>query len=148
MFDVQSSQRVFKFHVPISGEHSIEAKAEGYSSVIFIRKVAEQNPKYVFVKKQDVVNWFDQDELDPTCYSVSDTMGELRKSPEAGAVVDQLMVKGAASRGDVAESVMNNPALIRMLNRMTLIGMMKQAGEVDPENVKQLNRILQRIKKV
>ena len=58
------------------------------------------------------------------------------------------MVKGAASRGDVAESVMNNPALIRMLNRMTLIGMMKQAGEVDPENVKQLNRILQRIKKV
>lgn len=148
MFDVQSSQRVFKFHVPISGEHSIEAKAEGYSSVIFIRKVAEQNPKYVFVKKQDVVNWFDQDELDPTCYSVSDTMGELRKSPEAGAVVDQLMVKGAASRGDVAESVMNNPALIRMLNRMTLIGMMKQAGEVDPESVKQLNRILQRIKKV
>lgn len=148
LFDVQSSQRVFKFHVPISGEHSIEAKAEGYSSVIFIRKVAEQNPKYVFVKKQDVVNWFDQDELDPTCYSVSDTMGELRKSPEAGAVVDQLMVKGAASRGDVAESVMNNPALIRMLNRMTLIGMMKQAGEVDPESVKQLNRVLQRIKKV
>lgn len=148
LFDVQSSQRVFKFHVPISGEHSIEAKAEGYSSVIFIRKVAEQNPKYVFVKKQDVVNWFDQDELDPTCYSVSDTMGELRKSPEAGAVVDQLMVKGAASRGDVAESVMNNPSLIRMLNRMTLIGMMKQAGEVDPESVKQLNRILQRIKKV
>ncbi|MBQ8834996.1 MAG: glycoside hydrolase family 2 protein [Oscillospiraceae bacterium] len=148
LFAAQSGERVFKFHVPISGEHSIEAKAGGYSSVIFIRKVAEQNPKYVFVKKQDVVNWFDQDELDPTCYSVSDTMGELRKSPEAGAVVDQLMVKGAASRGDVAESVMNNPALIRMLNRMTLIGMMKQAGEVDPESVKQLNRILQRIKKV
>lgn len=148
LFDVQSSQRVFRFHVPISGEHSIEAKAGGYSSVIFIRKVVEQNPKYVFVKKQDVVNWFDQDDFDSECYSVSDTIGELRKHPESNAIIDDIIAKGAASRGDVAESVKDNPALLRMMNRITLISLLKQAGGIDEETIKQLNRVLQRIKKV
>ena len=148
LFDVQSSQRVFRFRVPISGEHSIEARAEGYSSVIFIRKVAEQNPKYIFVKKQDVVNWFDQDEFDSDCYSVSDTIGELRKHPESNAIIDDIIAKGAASRGDVAESVKDNPALLRMMNRITLISLLKQAGGIDEETIKQLNRVLQRIKKV
>ena len=148
LFAVQSSQRVFRFHVPISGEHSIEARAAGYSSVIFIRKVAEQNPKYVFVKKQDVVNWFDQDDFDSECYSVSDTIGELRKHPESNAIIDDIIAKGAASRGDVAESVKDNPALLRMMNRITLISLLKQAGGIDEETIKQLNRVLQRIKKV
>lgn len=148
LFETQSGSRIFKFSVPISGEHSIEAKAGGYSSVIFIRKAAEPNPSYVFVKKQDIVNWFDQDDFDPDCYSVSDTLGELRKHPETNAIIDSIIAKGAASRGDVAESVMDNPALIRMLNRITLISLMKQAGEVDEEAIKQLNRVLQRIKKV
>ena len=148
LFAVQSSQRVFRFHVPISGEHSIEARAAGYSSVIFIRKVAEQNPKYVFVKKQDVVNWFDQDDFDSECYSVSDTIGELRKHPESNAIIDDIIAKGAASRGDVAESVKDNPALLRMMNRITLISLLKQAGGIDEETIKQLNRVLQRIRKV
>ena len=148
LFAVQSGVRVFEFQVPISGEHSIEAKAGGYSSVIFIRKVAQQNPEYVFVKKQDVVNWFDQDDFDPDCYSVSDTVGELRKHPESNAIIDDIIAKGAASRGDVAESVKDNPALLRMMNRITLISLLKQAGGIDEETIKQLNRILQRIKKV
>ena len=139
---------MFRFYVPISGEHSIEARAAGYSSVIFIRKVAEQNPKYVFAKKQDVVNWFDQDAFDSDCYSVSDTIGELRKHPESNAIIDDIIAKGAASRGDVAESVKDNPALLRMMNRITLISLLKQAGGIDEETIKQLNRVLQRIKKV
>ena len=148
LFAAQRGQRVFKFHVPISGDHSIEANAGGYSSVIFIRKVTQQNPEYVFVKKQDVVNWFDQDDFDPDCYSVSDTIGELRKHPGSNAIVDDIIAKGAASRGDVAESVKDNPALLRMMNRITLISLLKQAGGFDEETIKQLNRVLQRIKKV
>ena len=91
--------------------------------------------------------WFDQDNFDPTCYSVSDTLADLRSSPEAGPIIDRMMAQGAASRGDVAESVKDNPALQRMMGRMTLISLLKQAGNIDEESVKQLNRVLQGIKK-
>ena len=57
------------------------------------------------------------------------------------------MEKGAASRGDVAEAVKDNPGLQRMLGRMTLISLLKQAGNIEEETIKQLNRVLQKIKK-
>ena len=57
--------------------------------------------------------------------------------------------KASASRGDVAESVKDNPALQRMMQRMTLQSMLKQAGDViKPEDIKALNDALQKIKKV
>ncbi|MDE5932747.1 MAG: glycoside hydrolase family 2 protein, partial [Lachnospiraceae bacterium] len=146
-FETLQARRVFRFQVPISGEHTIEARAEGLSSAITIRKTEQENPEYCFAKKQDVVNWFDQDTFDPDCYSVSDTLAELRANPEAGAIVNQMMEKGAASRGDVADAVKDNPGLQRMMGRMTLISLLKQAGDIDEESIKQLNRILQKIKK-
>ena len=41
----------------------------------------------------------------------------------------------------------DNPALQRMMGRMTLVSLLKQAGGFDEESVKQLNRVLQGIKK-
>lgn len=154
-FATQDGHRVFCFRVPISGEHIgehpgeyvIEARAAGQSESIQVRKVEKENPDYIFVKKQDVVNWFDQDAFDPNCFSVSDTLADLRANPEAGAIVEQMMAKGAASRGDVAESVKDNPALQRMMGRMTLISLLKQAGNIEEESIRQLNRVLQGIKK-
>lgn len=146
-FATQDGHRVFRFQVPISGEHVIEARAAGQSENIQVRRVEKENPDYIFVKKQDVVNWFDQEALDPNCFSVSDTLADLRANPEAGAIVEQMMAKGAASRGDVAESVKDNPALQRMMGRMTLISLLKQAGNIEEESIRQLNRVLQGIKK-
>ncbi len=117
------------------------------SDSITLRRAQTENPDYIFVKKQDVVNWFDQDEFNPDCFSVSDTLADLRANPEAGAIVNRMMEKGAASRGDVAEAVKDNPGLQRMLGRMTLISLLKQAGNIEEETIKQLNRILQKIKK-
>ncbi len=148
LLERQTGKTVFRFQVPISGEHTIEAKAGAYSSVMLVRRAAQENPDYIFVKKQDVVNWFDQDAFDPACYSVSDTLGELRANPEAGAVVEQLMARASASRGDVAESVKDNPALQRMMDRITLVSLLKQAGNIEEESIKQLNRVLQKIKKI
>ncbi len=57
--------------------------------------------------------------------------------------------KAASSRGDVAESVKDNPALQRMLQRMTLQSMLKQVGDkIKPEEIKALNDALQKIRKV
>ena len=140
---------VFRFRVPLTGEHSIEARAGDHSSVILVRKVDEPNPDYVFNKAGDVVNWFDKEDLDPACYSVHDTLGEIAKCPEANAIVEQMMEAAAASRGDVAASVKDNPALKRMMARMTLQSLLKQAGDAVPEGaVKQLNAALQQFKKV
>ncbi len=145
--ETKQAARIFRFDVPINGVHTIEARAGGLSDTIEVRRSDEMNKDYVFVKKQDVVNWFDQDDFDPDCFSVSDTLAELQANPKAGAVVNELMAKAAASRGDVASAVKDNPGLQRMMGRMTLIGLLKQAGNVDGESVKQLNRILQGIRK-
>ena len=138
---------VFTFRVPLTAEHSIRAEAEGCSDSMVIRKVSEPDESYIFNKTAgEVANWFDADEIDPSCFSVQDTLGELRAHPQAGAVVNAMMAKSAASRGDVAESVKDNPALQRMLARMTMISLLKQGG-ADAESIKQLNRVLQGIKK-
>lgn len=57
-----------------------------------------------------------------------------------------MMEQGAQSRGDVAEAVKDNPALQRMMGRITVESLLKQGG-ADAESIKQVNRILQGIKK-
>jgi beta-galactosidase len=60
--------------------------------------------------------------------------------------VDAMMAKGASERDDVADAVNDNPALQRMMGRMTMLSLLKQGG-ADDESIKQLNRVLQGIKK-
>ncbi len=146
LFESQKGRTVFTFQVPISGEHTIEARAQGYASVMLVRKVEQPNPTYQYVKQSNVTNWFDQGELDPTCYSVNDTLGEIRQSPDARAVVDNMMAKAAESRGKIAESVKDNPALQRMMSRIVLASLLRQGG-ADEQSIQQVNRILQGIKK-
>ena len=112
-----------------------------------IRHVSEPDEDYIFNKAAaSVTNWFDADDIDPTCFSVSDTLGAIRANPQAGAIVDAMMAKGASERGDVADAVKDNPALQRMMGRMTMLSLLKQGG-ADEESIKQLNRILQGIRK-
>ena len=94
-----------------------------------------------------VTNWFDKEELNPEAFSVNDTLGEIMAHPQAGKVIEQMMAKMSSSRGDVADSVKDNPALKQMMSRMKLISLLKQAGDVKLETIQQLNRILQGFKK-
>ncbi len=146
-FETQVGRYVFRFRVPITGEHSISASSGDCHSVILVRKVSDPNPEYRMVASAPVINWFDADEIDPDYYSVADKLADIRQNPEAGAVIDAMMSQGASSRGDVADAVKDNPALQRMMGKMTLISLLKQSG-ADEQSVKQLNRILQGYKKV
>ena len=146
-FETQRGAHVFRFQVPISGEHSIHASSGDCHSVILVRKVSTPNPAYRMVASAPVINWFDADEIDPAYYSVADKLSDIRRNPEAAAVMDAMTAQAAGSRGDVADVVKDNPALQRMMGRMTVLSLMKQAG-ADEQTVKQLNRILQRYKKV
>ena len=143
----QTGKTVFRFRIPLVGEHLIRAEGKGCGDVMCIRRASEPDESYIFNKAAaSVTNWFDADELDPSCFSVSDTLGEIRQHPQAGAIIEAMMVKSAAGRGDVADAVKDNPALQRMMARMTLLSLLKQAG-ADEQSIKQLNRVLQGIKK-
>ena len=137
---------IFTFHVPLIGTHTIEVKTDNCSDAMQIKKVSTPNPAYTYVKTSPVLNWFDAEELDNSYFSVSDTVGEIRSNPEGAAIINKMLEEGAKNHGDVAESVSDNPALQRMINRITFISLLKQSG-ADEEKIKQLNRILQRIKK-
>lgn len=145
-FAAQSGKTIFTFHVPITGEHVITAKADSCEDTITIKKVTEENPSYTFIKRAPITNWFDADELNPECFSINDKLADIKANPQAGAIIDQMMAKGASERGDVADAVKDNPGLQRMMGRMTLVSLLKQSG-ADDESIKQVNRILQEIKK-
>ena len=143
----QDGETVFRFRIPLLGEHLIEAFAGDAHDSMCIRRVSEPDESYIFNKAAvSVTNWFDSDDIDQTCFSIMDTLGEIRQHPQAGAIVNQMMAKGASERGDVADAVKDNPALQRMMGRMTMMSLLKQGG-ADEESIKQLNRILQGIKK-
>ena len=150
LLETQDGSRIFRFAVPMTGEHEIVAKAGAEEDSIHIRKVEEAHPDYVMGEIKDVINWFDDEPYKPECYSIKDKMSEIKASPKAGAILAELMAQapGAESRGDVAESVKDNPNLVRMMGRMTLesmLGHMKDS--ITEEQVKGLNRMLQQIKK-
>ncbi len=140
--------RVFRFKVPISGTHRIEAQAGVCRDFITVRKTEEKNMDYVFGQAGGVVNWFDKDDFKPGYFSIRDTMGALQSHPQAGALIGKLTESASAARGDVAQSVKDNPNLQKMMMGMTLEGMLKQVRDmVTPEQVKALNDALQQIKK-
>lgn len=142
----QTGKTVFRFQVPVTGKHSVKACAGGCCAVMWIQKVEEPDASYTMPGRAPVVNWFDAGEDDPTCFSVKDKMGEIQANPKAGAIIAQMMARGASSHGDVAEAVKDNPALVKMMGRMTLLSMLKQSGAAK-EDIEQINRILQGIRK-
>lgn len=146
--ETSEGSKVFKFKVPITGTHKIRAVSGTCEDEITVKKVEKSNPDYIFNKQGDVVNWFDRDDFKADHYSISDTLGELAQNEMANAIVQRLMAQASASRGDVAESVKDNPALQRMMQRMTLVSLLKQAGDaVSEEQMKALNDALQKIPK-
>ncbi|MBQ9155013.1 MAG: hypothetical protein IJ130_14520 [Solobacterium sp.] len=143
----QAGKTVFRFRIPLMGNHVIRAESGDVSDTMCINRVSEPDESYIFNKAAaSVTNWFDAEEIDPSCFSIQDTLGAIRENPQAGAIIDAMMARGASERGDVANAVKDNPGLQRMMARMTMISLLKQSG-ADEESIKQLNRVLQGIKK-
>ena len=147
LIGTQKGKTIFRFRIPLLGDQMIRAEGDGCSDVTVIRRVDVPDESYIFNKAAaSVTNWFDAGEIDPNCFSINDTLGEIRQHPEAGAIVNAMIAKGASERGDVADAVKDNPALQRMMGRMTMVSLLKQSG-ADEKSIRQLNRVLQGIKK-
>ena len=146
--ETKKGEHIFIFRVPISGKHTIMAMAGDFCDKLTVRYVNEPNQDYRFKKGGDVTNWFDRGTIDKAYYSIEDTLGELRKTSESAQIVDNLMAKTREKRGDVAKATAGNKVLEQMMNKMTLEQLLKSGGdEIKPEQVKELNRQLQQIKK-
>ena len=145
----QTGKTVFRFRIPISGEHTVTAKAGSCTDSITIRKTEQPNAAYRFGSTGSVANWFDEADFDSSCYSIRDTLGALQANPQAAELVNAIMAKATASRGDVARSASQNASLQKMKAAMSLQSLLKKAGEnvISAETVKQLNAALQKIKK-
>lgn len=151
--ETQTGDKIFRFTIPITGKHSVMARAGGCTSVILVQKVDAPNPGY---RKAggDVVNWFDrEDEITKAgCFSVLDSMGEIKAHPQAGAVLMELLAplqeKVTAAYGDVAKNVQMPESMQQMMDRMSVRDSLKQMGSlVTPDFVHRLNDALNQVKK-
>ena len=156
LVETKTGNRIFTFQVPISGEHTIEARCKMEADTvgldvydkITIQKVTDSDASYQMIKREEVVNWFDKEELDPACYSIQDTMGEVMATSAGAAIIGRMMEKARASRGDVAQSASDNPVLQKMLAKMTIQNILKQAGDaISGDEIRSLNAALQKIRK-
>ena len=103
---VVEADKIFKWSVKITGEHTFTAKSGNLSDTMTIRKVAEPNMSYC-KNPEAVVNWFDKEEISrPEGYfSIYDTMGEVQANPAAAAVLAPIQEKAVAAYGDVARNI-------------------------------------------
>lgn len=145
----REGRRVFRFDVSLSGEHTLVARAGEASDTMTVRRVAEPNPDYTLVSGP-VINWFDDDVLPSPegFFSIRDTLRDIRRTPEGAALIDQMMAAAAASRGDVAKKIKIPAVMQKMIERMSVESLLKQAGgAVGAEQVAALNAALNRIAK-
>ena len=150
VFAEQTGDKIFRFQVPITGEHTIEARSGELCDTITVRKVDAPNPAYR-AAGGEVVNWFDRPDevMREGYYSILDTMEDIKKSPAGAALLGKMMENVHKSYGDVAKSVTMPPSVQKMLDRQPLEKMLKQAGKaVTPAMVKQLNAALNQIPRV
>lgn len=149
-FAVLQADKVFSFEVPLVRQHTIEAKAGDCADSIQIRKVEQPNPDYM-LPGAVVINWFDREDMEikEGFYSIKDTMADIKKSPQGAALLNAMMQKAVAARGDVAQGVQIPEEMQRMMDQTPLEKMLKQVGEVmSPEDIVQLNKVLCKIPKV
>ena len=80
--ETKTGDKIFKFEVPITGEHTIRAVSGDLSDEISIRKVEKKDPSYVR-EGAAVENWFDRDDevVREGYYSILDTMETLKANP-------------------------------------------------------------------
>ena len=97
-----------------------------------------------------VHNWFDEPgmEIREGYFSIMDSMEDICSVPAGAAMIGKMMETARAARGDVAQNVKMSESMQRMMNRMSVEKMIKQAGGSIPrEMVIQLNQALCRIPK-
>lgn len=150
---MQTGDKIFRFIVPIHGEHHIEAVSGILRDEMTIRKVETPNPDYYY-GGGNAVNWFDrEDEIVREGYfSIKDSMESVDTCPAAHAVIEEMLLPVLNQMGDaygeVAKSVTMPESMQKLIAQMSVEGWLRQAAKlVTPELVHKINYALNQIKK-
>ncbi len=151
LLETKTGNRVFRFTVPISAEHVIEAKGGGFAESIRVRKVDKPNPSYI-MDGMNTVNWFDDPTalLRPGYFSVMDTVADIKENPEAAAIyhsiIDPIMEAHEAAGVGIKAMIPEN--LQRIMDQTPWENQLKQMGkEFNADVIRQINSKLNQIPK-
>lgn len=141
-------RRAFRFQVPITAQHRITARSGELSDTIFLRKV-DVVPAAAVMPTTTIANWFDDAELpSPAGYfSIRDTLADIKQTEDGARLIASVMEAMATSRGEVGRGVEIPPAMLKIIDRMSVEKLLQQAGEVPIEQVAALNAQLNLIAK-
>ncbi len=145
-----NGDKVFKFKVEINGKHHITAKSGNVQHQIEIEKVSEQYVDY-FKAPEQVVNWFDRGDMNiiDGYFSIKDSVGEIKKHPQAAALLAKVEQLAIEAYGDVAKNIKIPDAVLEQMNRASVEESLAQAGSViTPKIIIELNNNLNKIKKM
>ena len=149
----QTGDKIFRFTVPISGEHRIEAVSGDLRDEMTIRKVDTPNHDYYY-DGGNAVNWFDrEDEIVREGYfSIKDSMETVNACPAAHAVIEEMLMpvltRMMDAYGEVAKGVTMPESMQKLLAQMSVEGWLRQAAKlVTPDLVHKINYALNQIKK-
>lgn len=143
-----AGSRVFRFDVPLDGEHEVTAVSGALSDTVVLRRVDEETVAAV-APTDTVANWFDDAELPRPegFFSIRDTLAEIKETEAGARLVAGLMEMMATSRGDVGRGVEIPPAMQAIVDRMSVERLIREAGDVPAEQVAALNAQLNLIAK-
>ena len=147
LFAEQEGRYLFSFDVPISGKHTVEARAEGCSDAIEIEHVAAPFEGYRCKAKEGAVNWLDG--CSEEGFVVTDRIGDILAVPEGkeflNAFFAYLIEKRRKTGAPVREA---EEGLIEGMADYTVERVMNMVGDLLSEREQiHIVRALNRVKK-
>ena len=153
-----SDVHFFYFDVPNAGESRLTAKAGDCTDESVIRKVDTFNEDYIMKETGDVINWFEID-MPEGYFSINDKLSDIMATARGkmfmisfGARLMKKM-KGAGDKEGGGAGFEMNDGMMKMMSGLTvkrLLSLMGMAGEgaaMTKEEMLEINRQLNKIKK-
>lgn len=150
LVEEKTGKYVFIFQILISKEHHIEVKSGKLTDIMRIRKVESPNPHYRLNEEAAINNWIKNlgMEIVPGYYSIKDTLGDIRKSPEGAALIERFLSHGKSAFGDRANNLARTDSMDSIVNKLTVEKLFKKSGNTaNTKMLVELNQQLTKIKK-
>lgn len=141
-----SGNKIFNFHIEISGKHTIKAVAGNCNDEIKIVKVQKPNPNYRLVQS-GVTNWFDNEVVSEHYFTIADTIGDIAKSMEGRKVLlDFIKANAEKHAGRLSDQAAEST--LKMMSSMTFKKIIQRsAGSISNEELEEISQKLNKIKK-
>ena len=150
-FAMQRGCHIFRFEVPLTGEHEIEVRSGALTDSMVIRKTDAPDPSY-FKSVESVRNWFEKkdEKAEADVFSLDSTFDEIQADPEGAALLNTAMSRVIGKiAGGVGATAKIPSVMMKVIGKMPLRKLLSQSGlEIEPAILAELDANLRKIKKV